>query len=125
MTLPKWTRSKVVRWIALIVLVLVVHTLSHVALNQWRGRSIAKKAGLPQLPSRAWVTYAHTEDHNLLFEEVSMGFTAPRAQMDEWLKGVDDWKPNESASEANVLNHSIRRWGVTSGVDFSATLNYK
>ena len=113
------------RWTLMIAAMLVVHSLAHVAFNQWRGRAIVAKAGLPQLPSRAWITYAHIDGHDLLFEEVALGFTAPSAQMDEWMKGVDDWDAGRSESGGSILSHSIRRWDVTSGVDFSATISYK
>ena len=54
-----------------------------------------------------------------------MGFTAPKEEMDEWIKTTNEWGKERGGSGANVLNYSLRRWDVISGVDFSASLSYK
>jgi hypothetical protein len=125
MNLPKWTKLKWIRWISAIIVILVIHSLAHTAANQIRGRSIAKAAGLPPLPSGVWITHANIYSHNMVFEEVTMGFKAPRQQMEEWMSKVQSMDKSSTASEASVLDSSLREWDTTSGVDFSASLSYK
>ena len=125
MKFPTWMRSRLFRWVCLIVALLILYTTSHTAVNQWRARSIVRKSGLPSLPSHACIIYTRIYGHNLLFEEVAMGFTAPKEEMDEWIKTTNEWGKERGGSGANVLNYSLRRWDVISGVDFSASLSYK
>ena len=91
-------------------------------LNQWRGHLIVAKAGLPELPEGAWITYANIKRHDLLFEEVALGFSAPSRETDEWIATVEG---RGFDADISVLGHSVRRWSSESGADFSASLSYK
>jgi hypothetical protein len=90
---------------------------------QWRGHSIVEEAGLPPLPSRAWITHVHTE--GFLLEKVTMGFTAPAAQMDEWKKAVADWNPETAKGRGQVLEHTLTYSPGAPSVVFTATLSGK
>jgi len=125
MKIPTWMRSKLFRWVCVIAALLVLYGSSLSAVNQWCARRIVQKAGLPSLPPNACIVYSHIYGHNLLFEEVALGFTAPKDQMEEWIKATNDWGQSDRHSAAGVLNYSVRKWDVIYGVDFSASLSYK
>jgi hypothetical protein len=125
MKLPTWISSRWVRWTVLVAAIFTLHSLAHVVGTKRRASAIIKAIELPPLPPEATLTYAHTHQHNLFFDEVSFGFSAPQSQMDEWLEKLESWKVQRSGSGVSILNYAIREWDVVPGVDFSASLSSK
>lgn len=105
------------------LLALVISWASWTGFGQWQGRQIVADAGLPPLPSLAWIT--HASSNGFLLEQVTLEFTAPSAQMNEWLKAAADWKPETAHGRSSVPHHTLTYSQANSCVDFTATLSFK
>lgn len=123
--MPTWITSRWVRWTVLLAAILTLHSLAHFVATKRRAAAIVKAVELPPLPPEATITYAHSHTHNLFFDEVAFGFSAPQSEMDEWLEKLKFWKVQRSGSGVSILNYTIREWDVVPGVDFSASLSSK
>jgi len=118
----KLTSSKRVGCTVLAIAAIAVLIGLSVGTKQSRSREIVAQTGLPPLPSGAVIEAAQI-DGDFTLQNVTLVFSAPAAQFDEWHKAVIDWNPKQAPE--SILRHTLNIFPTEHRIAFSATISHK